>query len=160
MRRDARGDSFAWRWTGGSVIPPTDFGRPDVDTGYAICVYSSPIPGPTPGTSIAPLVFAATVPGNPFCSKEPCWKSTRDGGWRYRDRVGFNDGVTRIDLTHDRDGDARIVVKSDTAAVLPLPAAPIVQLQATNGACWAEFFRPDEVLRNDFERFRARSRAR
>lgn len=166
--RDDHADDFSWRWSRGSVIPPTDFGRPDVDTGYAVCVYASPIPGPTPGTSIAPLLLQAKAPAAVVCGDDDrfkfCWKPTRDGGWVYRDPHGDHGPVTRLALGHNRDGSADIVVKSRGLHLLdftlPLPAAPIVQLQATNGACWSEFFRPDEVLRNDFKRFRARSQAR
>jgi len=160
--RNGRATELSWRWTGGTVAPPTDFGRPDFDTGYAVCVYAAPIPGPTPGAPIAPLVFQATVPANAYCNGVPCWKPTRTGGWLYRNRVGQHDGVTRIALGHDRDGGAGIVVKvrKGDPASLPLPTAPIVELQATNGTCWSEVFEHDEVVRNDFKRFRARSRAR
>jgi hypothetical protein len=154
--RAAATKSLTWRWRGGATLAADDLGRPDVDTGYAVCAYASPVPGPTPDP---PLLFEATIPAGSQCRDESCWRPTRGGGWIYRDAAGGNDGLTRLVLRPGVDRKAEILVRGHgrnlPLPALPLAASPIVQPQATNGSCWTSSFGLEDVRRNDATRFRA-----
>jgi len=130
-------DKLQWNWSKGAVTAKADFGQPLSTTGYLLCAYS--------GTNVA---LMASVPAAGACggaSAQPCWKDLPHG-FRYADKDGLRNGITRIDLREGlRSGQAKIVVKGKGPG-LALPAlaslsSPVtVQLHNSVGACWAAVY--------------------
>jgi len=81
------------------------------------------------------------APAGASCGPRPCWSAAGTKGFKYKDKLGTNDGLLKLSLTAAPDGRAKIGLKAKGENV-PLPALealvfPLrVQLQARNGNCW------------------------
>ena len=125
--------SLTWSWVKGEETLDGDLGDPVADTSYALCLYDASASSQPRATLVAP--------GGTKCGLFPCWFDLPGPGLMYVDNAGEIDGVTQIRLTPGEQGKAKISVKG-RGANLPAPAIPltapvVVQLQATNGECWA-----------------------
>jgi hypothetical protein len=125
--------SLTWSWVKGEETLEGDLGDPITDTSYSLCLYDSSASSQPRATMVAP--------GGTKCGLFPCWFDLPGPGLMYVDNAGEIDGLTQIRLTPGADGKAKISVKG-RGANLPAPAIPLaapvmVQLQATNGECWA-----------------------
>jgi hypothetical protein len=147
LEASGRSSELTWRWLGGDATPASAFGDPTIDTDYALCAYA-----PT-------LVLEATAEAGTLCNGKPCWRSTPDTGFVYKDPSGTSAGLTRIDLSPGATGKARITVKGKGTTLplppLPLATPPLVQLQSNNGECWETTFTAADIRHNDATKFRA-----
>jgi cysteine-rich repeat protein len=130
------GDGKArWKWGKGEATSCEDFGAPDADTGYDVCVFD----GAGDGTYDLAAHFA--LPANGL------WERSSACRWTYRDRAGLIDGITGVKLTPRDSGRASIQISAEgELAPLPVPVAsdrymnadPDVTVQIVNsaGVCW------------------------
>jgi len=148
--RDAANDHkdvLRWKLSRGGNVSIGAFG--DLvggSTGMRVCVYDA-------SAATQPLV-GLVVPAAGTCGKKPCWKATRSGGYRYKNRAGTATGVTGVKLRGSEAGGVQVVVKC-RGANLPMPAlgaTPPVVVQLVTGdgigeTCWQAVFA--SVLPND-----------
>lgn len=119
-----------WRWTSADAVDVSDFGDPTTTSGYLVCVYDA-----------SGRKLSALAPGGGICGVRPCWRSLGSLGFRYGDKDGLPDGLTKVLLAAGGAGRARMQVAGRTAN-LPEPGLPFttpvrVQLQRTDSnACW------------------------
>jgi cysteine-rich repeat protein len=146
-------DRLAWRWKPGAETELADFGDPLTTTDYALCLYDA-------STTSQP-VLEALAPAGGTCDGQPCWKEKGEKGFDYRDKGLDPDGLQRIALRAGVDGKARVLVRGKGVNLpmpqLPLKAPVIVQLQASNGACWEAEYGGRFVVQNEERGFRAKA---
>jgi hypothetical protein len=106
--------------------------RPNGGTGYALCV----------GEGDGRVVFRATVPAGGRCGSQPCWKTTKDGGFRFKGVAGAPIRSVVVVPAGKRGARAGVVAFGrDLLAAGPPLALPVtVQLEAATGACWSATF--------------------
>ncbi len=151
-------DKLLWKWSGGDDTGLSDLGDPvSGTTDYALCVYSTS--GGTPE-----LVMSPVSPGGSVCAGSSCWRYIGARGFRYRDKQGSADGVTKILLKTGSDQQARMLIKG-RGANLPMPTSadvdnllaqdPTVTVQLTNSErqCWEATYEAP-ALRATGDRFR------
>jgi hypothetical protein len=132
---DAAKDQLQWKWLKGSETPLATFGNPVTTDDYALCIYDRSTPTPT-------VLFRADIPAGGLCGTKPCWSATGTKGFKFNSKTPNADGVTGLTLTAGVPGKAKIQFKAKGAnlsSILPAPplALPLlVQLQASNGACF------------------------
>jgi 6-phosphogluconolactonase (cycloisomerase 2 family) len=127
-KTDDTKDRLRFQWKRGAATASADFGQPLGGTSYRLCVYRE--------RQHRARGWAA---GGGTCGGKPCWKQTKKG-FRYADRSRTRDGIASITLKGGPDHKAGVSV-SGVGTNLPLPAAPftfplVVQLQASDAACW------------------------
>lgn len=132
-----------FRWLRGPAVDAGDFGAPDAETNYALCVYDSELDSP---------LGAPTIDIRPNAA----WSSRGARGWRYRDPRRTFAGMARFRLRAGPSGTAQISA-SGVGATLPLPdpVAPdrffeqdpsvTVQLVNENARCWSATFTTSRV---------------
>ncbi len=127
-------DRMYWKWTKGEATAAGDLGDPTGTDGYAVCLYD--------GSDADQLIFEARAPAG------PSWKllgsATNPKGFKYKDRDGTPDGISKLQVKAGADGKAKIVLKAAganlSASPLGMPTTPmplplIVQVQGA-GNCW------------------------
>jgi cysteine-rich repeat protein len=132
-------NKLTWKWKGGPLTVPADFGTPGVTTAYHFCVYDESADAPT-------LVMSVTVPPGGTCGTKPCWKVVKNG-FQYTDKTLHAQGVKQVKLKGNIvPGKAQLQVKG-TGGTLPVPPMPFVQdsavvMQIANdaGVCWETVF--------------------
>ena len=131
-----------------------DLGEPEAETEYSLCLYD---------TSLDEPVFATRllIPANGL------WERTgRNTGYRFSDRDGSFDGVSRVRLKAGLQGRARVTLLARGVNVpMPGPVSPfqyfefdpalIAQLVNSEGSCWSTTYSVDDVDVNGAERFKA-----
>jgi len=129
---------FSWLWRPGSRTTVAEFGDPLAGTDYVLCIYDH-------SARAQPVVADAAEP--------PGWKAIRNGFFYI---VRGPHPLRRLVLRAGDDGKASIFAhgNSETVqSVLPFAIPVQVQLQASNGQCWATDF--PTPTRNDAHEFRA-----
>ena len=153
---DADGrDQVVFEWAGGT-ISPSDLGRPDVETDYALCAYDT----------MRALLVHATAPAGSTCHRRPCWKRSARG-FRYGERRPYEpDGVKKVLLSSSADptrGKLKFVLQGEQIngpgsqlPLLPMGSAGIIA-QVVNGlgTCWETGFSGAEIRTNDRDTFKA-----
>jgi hypothetical protein len=125
-------DALVWQWLKGAPTSASEFGRPDVATDYALCIYDT--------SATDRLAWSAAIAGGRTCGTSrprPCWRATRTG-FRYHAPDGIRSIVLHASLEAGR---AKIVVSGKGAELgLPSPAMLLpplrVQLANSDGFCW------------------------
>jgi len=119
-------DVLSWKWKGAA---PLVAGDPTATTGFTLCLYDG-------SASPQPLVSNEVAPGG-TCGTKPCW-SAPVSGFKYGNKDGAPDGVTKLKLTTAAPGKIVVKGKGGGLPLLGLPyASPVtVQLLASNGECW------------------------
>jgi Tol biopolymer transport system component len=138
-------DQLKWKWLTGEETELDDFGDPTLTESFALCLYDE---------SGAPTLHAkAEVPPGGVCNDSPCWRPAGAAAFKYRDKVGTPNGVTKLLLKAGADGNARVILKGKGDPLptieLPMPLPLRVQLQSTSGACWEALYDPGGVSEND-----------
>ena len=134
---------FVWRWTKGEATARIDYGAPEDDTGYSVCLYD--------GTGL--LTRYEIGAGGP-CGRKRCWRNTSGANppIQYMNRLTNEDGIQRVRLKAGDEGDALFLVRGngENLEIPPLPLTPPVtlQLQGGHGECWTAEF-SDYIRRND-----------
>jgi cysteine-rich repeat protein len=134
-------NKLTWKWKGGPLTVPADFGSPDSTTTYHFCVYDKTAGTPT-------LLLSTTVPPGGTCGTKPCWKVLKTG-FLYNDKSLGADGLSTIKLKGNViPGKALVQVKGKGAGLLvptlPFAQDPAVVMQLVNdqGVCWETTFAP------------------
>jgi hypothetical protein len=117
-----------WRWSSGDDTVHDDFGVPDDDTDYVLCIYTDDGAGAELATDL--VVGAGSR-----------WSAT-GSGFQYRDPAASRDGVKGIKLVAKSRSRGSIKLKA-AGATLPLNASTIaagaavtVQWVSSDGVCW------------------------
>lgn len=164
VKRRADGTGrLLWRWSPAGVTSTSDFGTPDTNTEYALCIYDfrdgAPIAPPSGRED--PTISKGVAPG-------PEWFFVpSSGGWKYKNRLCDAEGITTIALK-----DSRITLKASGACnLLPAPFAAdryfslgpevVVQLVSSTGECWdSRFGDALTAFKNGPDSFKARRTVR
>jgi hypothetical protein len=118
------------KWKSSAAVALSDFGSPKTTTDYVLCVYDQN------GDQLG-----AEAPADGTCGTKPCWAVKGSTGFKYTDKDGTPDGLTKISLKSGDAGKAKISVKG-SGANLHLPtqtlALPVrVQVrQSSSSTCW------------------------
>ena len=129
---DPSSTKVLWKWLHGTIGGSVDFGDPLATTGYTMCVYDG-----------ASLVESHVIAPGGDCTGQPCWKATGTKGFKYKNKSGNDEGVTKV-LLKSGTGKAKIIVQGKGASVAIPASDPIytqapsltVQLVASTGTCW------------------------
>lgn len=122
-------DAVRWRWRGG----PSWIENPQLDTGFALCLYSS---------GAAPLLIGGALPGG-LCDGKPCWEGA-PGGFGYLDKQTYAAGTKSMRITSK--GSHTKAVLRGSGDLVPMPALAaitlpfVLQLQGTTDVCWEAQF--------------------
>lgn len=138
LRISAKKDVITWRWRSNGDIPLADFGNPVTTSSYSLCIYT----GVTP-TFLVEL--HAPEDGNCGNGGKPCWKARSNKGFRYRDPLKANDGISRIALRTKPAALADLVFRARGPNVpiptLPLTEPVLAQLVRSDGPqCWESHY--------------------
>ncbi len=148
---DDRKDKLGWKWNKGTASL-AEFGDPvGGDTHFIMCVYDD-----------STLVSSATIPPAGDCATGGCWAASGTKGFKYKDKAGGADGITKIGMKQGI-GKAKIGIKGKGAnlrmpASLPLTnaIAATVQLFKLDGPeCWQTTF-DAPASKNDSSAFKAK----
>ena len=139
---------LSWKWKSSLAVSQSDFGFPDFDTSYVLCIYDS-----------GGLRLHAGVAAGGFCGTKPCWIGTSTG-FKYGNKALTPDGVLKMSLAAGGPGKGKLGVKGK-GANLDMPGLPLsnsVSVQLLRGGtstCWeATYTAPS---RNDMFQFKAKS---
>ena len=121
---------MSWKWVSSAAVAPPDFGNPTSTTDYLLCVYDA-----------SGEKLSAEAPADGTCGTKPCWKGLGTVGFKYGDKAGTPDGLTKAALKAGGAGKGKIRVKgAGTNLHLPteLLTTPVrVQLKRSgSSACW------------------------
>jgi hypothetical protein len=142
-------DQLGWKWIKGSATTLSDYGAPDLDDTYELCLYDG-----------AGFLASATIPPGGICATKDCWQA-KTTSFKYKDKELTPDGVLKLLLKEGlEDGKAKIILKGK-GLNLDMPAlggaliSPItVQLLSDGGVCWeavytAPFIKNDGAVFKD-----------
>lgn len=104
---------LSWKWTSSGTVATADFGTPATTTDYLLCVYD-----------MTGLKQSAQAQADRMCGTKPCWKAVSTKGFKYGDKAGTPDGVTKVQLKSGGVGKGKIGVKGGGANLL-LPTLPL-----------------------------------
>jgi cysteine-rich repeat protein len=145
-------DKIVWKWAKGEETTPADFGTPNLDDDYTVCLYDET-------TLSTALVARIMAPAAGACTGGGCWRST-SSGFKYVDPDLTPDGIRKMLLKGGASGTSAITFKAKgdniPMPILPLGSVLRLQLQG-NGECWEATFSPGGISQNDFTGFQARS---
>ena len=140
-------DRLKWTWKKGDATTLAELGRPDVDDGYALCVFD-------PSSPAGALVLSARAPAG------AAWRAAGKG-FKYKSASHLPDGLQALALTSGVAGKAKMSVKGAGDPLLlpavpaPLPLPLVVQLQDDAGGCWEAAY--SAASANDGTKFKAKS---
>jgi len=145
-------DKLVWKWARGEETAPLDFGTPNLDDGYALCLYDE--------STFSPVLAAVLeAPAGGTCGTNACWRPA-SGGYKYVDPLLTPDGTQRLILKAGPSGKAAMTFKAKGANI-PMPALPlgsVLRLQLRgNGDCWEATFSASGITQNDAAGLKARS---
>ncbi len=134
LRISDKRDVLTWRWRSTGTIPLADFGDPVNTSSYSLCIYTGP-------TQQFTTELHAPADGNCGNGGKPCWKARNGKGFRYRDPLKVNDGLSRIVLRVKPQALADLVLRARGPNVpippLPLNLPVLAQLIRSDGPqCW------------------------
>ncbi len=140
---------LTWDWRNIATLTTNDFGSPSTDTAYLLCLYDA-----------SGMKMSAQVAPGLTCGRRPCWKPLGAYGFKYRDRIGASDGVTKILLEAGEAGRARIEINGGGRSLhlpqLPLNTPVRVQVrQSSTSLCWGATY--TTAIRNTVSEFTAKS---
>lgn len=128
-----KGDKVALTWGKGPALTVGDFGTPDTNDDYDICLYDND----------GDLVLAARAPAGGMCGDKLCWKTT-NSGFGYSDKLASPDGLVKLTLKAGDAGGSKITVKGKGGPLKITPvgdiALPLTSQIRGNGQCFAATF--------------------
>lgn len=128
-----------WKWKKGAATSKSDFGDPTTDTDYRVCLYDGV------GGDQSPPACADIPAGNG-------WKEKKKG-FKFKSKSGV-DGITSIQLKEGEQGKAKIQVKGEGGAALPLTPTAVLQISNSEGQCWESRF--SQFKKNDEKKVKAK----
>jgi len=125
---------FKYKWVNSATVATTDFGTPTSTTNYITCVYAN-----------GAKKMSMRSPAGGTCGTKPCWKTTGTTGFKYGDKDGTPDGVTKETLKSGTAGHGKVQVKGGgpnlVLPTLPLTTPVRVQVrQDSSNTCWEATF--------------------
>ncbi len=148
-------DQIKWKWQRGDAVTHGALGNPANNTTYTLCIYDHTAGVPT-------LVSSLTLPPSAL------WVERAPKGWKFKDKLGTNDGIQQIQLRPGNAGKTKVQFKAK--GVVPIPAAisslemldvdpkVTVQLFGSNiSTCWTSSF--TTPLKNTATQFKAKFKA-
>jgi hypothetical protein len=132
--RDGAKAQLSWRWGRGSAGDLVDLGAPSAGADVTLCVY-------TVGT-VGEIVLEARA------SSGAAWTPGASGGFKYKDRDGYPDGLRSAQLSPGDPGKAKLRVKGKGAGLrfgsLAFGPGTTVraQLRSSAGGCYGSVFSP------------------
>jgi len=140
-------DQIKWKWLKGDATTLGEFGNPTTTATYALCVYHNA------GTLFGSYVVAPDA---------VLWEASGTKGFKYKDSLGSQGGVTQVKLSSGEAGSAKVQVKGkglnlpDLPLSATVPTLPItVQLVNDDGTCWSSTF-TSPPLKQDDSSFKAK----
>ncbi len=131
-------DRLRWSWSKGGAVTLGTLGDPTATTGYTACVYAH-----------GSLLFEVAAPPGGL------WQAlgrTNPHGFKYADRAGIHNGITKVEVVDGAAGKTKALVagKGGNLPLVSLPLAPAqlpvtVQLVTTDAVsqCWtADYTNP------------------
>lgn len=128
-----------WKFGRGASTACEDFGSPDVDTSFDLCIYD--------GTGGGTYSLAARfhIPAG------PTWELGSNCRWSYRDASGTADGVHSIKLSPSATDKTAVQLSAEgPSSALPTPVSGtrfmlfdpnlVVQFHSSEGNCWESEF--------------------
>jgi hypothetical protein len=121
---------LSWKWTSSATVAASDFGSPPTTTNYLLCLYDN-----------SGEKLSAQAPADRMCGTTPCWKALGTEGFKYGDKVGTPDGLTRALLKAGGASKGKISFTGGGAnlhlPMLPLTTPVRVQLRRSGSSvCW------------------------
>lgn len=138
-------DKLTWKWGPGTSTSASDFGMPASSTDYQLCIFAVRSGGSS-------VLLDATVPAS-----ASYWGTAGRSGFKYTDKSGTADGVTKV-LLKGSDADKTKIGVSGRGTQLSDPALPLgasvegVQVQLgnlANGVCWESAFPAASISESD-----------
>jgi hypothetical protein len=123
-------DKLQWKWQKGAETLFPALGDPTVSTQYFLCIYD-------PGLALEAIIPQGT----------PKWAAAGSSGFKYKDKAGAAEGVTKGQIKSGGAGKAKAQIKGAGAGLddpLPLTQPVTVQLQNNIGECWEHAFTAPE----------------
>jgi hypothetical protein len=124
------GGKLKWKWTSSANVATSDFVDPTTATDYVLCLYDA-----------GSKKLGALAPAGGTCGTKPCWKASGTVGFKYADKDGTPEGVTKVGLKSGAAGHGKIQVKGGgthlQAVTLPFTTPVLVQVrQSGSNTCW------------------------
>jgi len=147
-RLQIKNGKLKWKWTSSGTVALADFGSPTTTTDYVLCLYD-----------MSGEKLSARAPADGMCGTKPCWKPAGSSGFKYADKDGTPDGVTKETLKAGAAEHGKIQVKG-AGPNLQLPTLPLatpvrVQLrQSSSSTCWEATY---STATNTASEFKAKS---
>jgi len=125
---------FKYKWVNSATVATTDFGSPTTSTNYITCLYAN-----------GAKKMSMRSPAGGTCGTKPCWKATGTTGFKYGNKDGTPDGVTKETLKSGTAGHGKVQVQGGGLNLqLPtLPLATPVRVQVRqdgSSTCWEATF--------------------
>jgi photosystem II stability/assembly factor-like uncharacterized protein len=157
FKNDAIGarDRIVWAWGRGSNTTTGQFGTPTTTTDYEVCIFDE-------SGEVPRVEMRGRIPAAGICKRgKPCWKATKQGGFKYRNGDGLPDGLTKLILKPGGNGKAKVVLKGRGVDLNP-PDVPInlpfrLQLRNEIGQCWEATYDEAGTVRNFDRRYNGKS---
>ena len=146
-------DQIKWKWIRGEETGQGDMGNPLATTIYGLCIYD--------GVGGAPVLV-----GDPILfAPDSAWQDKNPKGWKYKDKLGSNDGVQKAQLKPGAALKSKAQVKAKGVSIpMPAPAqsekffeanpSVIVQLVTSEGKCWTSEF--STAKKNSGDQYKAK----
>jgi hypothetical protein len=142
-------DKLIWKWIKGEAVTTPEFGDPLATDDYAFCVFD-------PGG----LVMSAAIPAGGTCGTKPCWKALNGKGYKYVNKAGTPEGITKLLLKSGGAGLSKVIAKGKGVNLimpdLPLTLNVTAQIQSENGECWQTVHSALGTSRNDDGQFKSK----
>jgi hypothetical protein len=143
-------DKLLWKWIKGAATTIGEFGTPETDDDYTLCIWDE-------SANPQPLIFAS-IPPDGTCGTKPCWNATAKRK-KYKDKLLDPDGIQFTLLKPGIDTKAKIIVKGKgeplVMPALPLTPTVTVQLHSEDGICWGASYSNPKL--NVTEQFKSRA---
>lgn len=144
-KTDNTKDKFVWKWILGTATSQTEFADPKTTAIYALCLYEN--------SALSETI--AILPSN------TAWKTISTKGFKYTDKNGTQQGITKVLLRGSAESKAKILVKGkgsllpDPVPALTLPVT-VQLLNSDNGDCWEASYALPQIKKNQTGIFKAK----
>lgn len=147
-------DQLVWKWAKGQPTQYAELGDPTDTTEYRLCLYAG---------SASALVRQIEVPAG-----GPPWQPAGDKGYRYKDKLGQSDGVTKVLLKGSAANKSKVLLKGAGSDLPDLPAQTLpfdpedypITVELINnetGVCFGSTFDEGDVKKNTTDQFKAKA---
>lgn len=139
-------DKLTWKWIKGAATTRAEFADPTTFASYGLCIYA--------GDALR-LTFE-------IGPSSTSWKAIKHKGFKYLDKSGAVEGLTKVVLKSGAEGKAKAVV-TGKGVNLPdlglgsLPTPIRAQLfNSSSGVCWEGIYDDAAVIKNSAKKLKAK----